>query len=164
MTHPALLDDESLLAACDFARSRASGPGGQHRNKVETHVTLTHRDSGISGQAGERRSQADNKKVALFRLRLNLALAIRGGGGPPSALWRSRCKGGRVTCSTSHRDFPAILCEALDAIVAAGDDPKPAAEHLGCSASQLIKLIKQHPPAFQAWNARRQAAGQHPLR
>ena len=49
--HPAALDVELLLRDCDLNRSRAGGPGGQHRNKVETAVTVMHRPTGISGSA-----------------------------------------------------------------------------------------------------------------
>lgn len=158
--HPAELDDEALLKQCRFDRGRTSGPGGQHRNKVETWVKLTHLPSGTSAQAGERRSQAQNKKVALRRLRLELALGIRSEPGPgPSDLWRSRCRKGKVRCNPAHADFAAILAEALDAIGAAGQDPRPAAESLGCTASQLVKLVAQHPPAFSAWNAERERLG-----
>ena len=41
-----------------------------------------------------------------------------------------------------HDDFPALLAEALDVLHASGNDPKAAALALGCSPSQLIKLLK----------------------
>lgn len=46
----------------------ASGPGGQHRNKVETGVRLMHRPSGITVTATERRSQYANRERAFERL------------------------------------------------------------------------------------------------
>ncbi len=162
MTHPAALSEEALLKLCTLDRGRTSGPGGQHRNKVETWIGLTHRESGVVGQAGERRSRADNKRVALFRLRLALATQVRADVATsiePSDLWRSRLSGARIACNPTHRDFPAMLAEAMDVIEHCGLQPGPAAERLRCSQSQLIKLVKKHPPAFSDWNRRRLDAG-----
>ena len=82
-----------LLAECDTKRQKRSGPGGQHRNKVETAVILTHRPTQIQGQASEQRSQEQNRRVALFRLRLNLALQFlcEVTNTIPSELWQQRC-------------------------------------------------------------------------
>lgn len=165
--HPATLADEELLAQCDLAKSRDGGPGGQHRNKVETKVTLTHRPTGVSAQAGERRSAVENKRVALRRLRLALATQVRVGvpaGEVRSALWRSRVRGGRIVVNPEHRDYPALLAEALDVIEASAFDPRRAALRLGCTPSQLVKLVQEHPPAMERWNAGRAERGQHPLK
>ena len=61
-------DMRALLSDCDVEFFRAGGPGGQHRNKVETGVRLHHRPTGFKVQATERRSQSQNKSLALKRL------------------------------------------------------------------------------------------------
>jgi protein subunit release factor A len=71
----AALSDEALLAACDEEFFVAGGPGGQHRNKTSTAVRLTHRPSGLVITATERRSQLQNRGVALERLRERLEKA-----------------------------------------------------------------------------------------
>ncbi len=68
MTESFPTDRASLERDCDLEFFIASGPGGQHRNKVETGVRLTHRPSGISVTATERRSQHANREVAFERM------------------------------------------------------------------------------------------------
>jgi hypothetical protein len=169
--HPATLEPDRLAADCEFRATRRSGPGGQNRNKVETAVVLTHRPTGVIAQASEWRTQGENRVVALHRLRLELALTIRcqaprDGAGviTPSPLWRKRCRGGRIVVNPEHEDFPALLAEALDAIVECGDDPALAARTLGCSSTQLIKLLKDAPRSLSAINERRNQNGRHALR
>ena len=165
--HPAALAPALLLRACDVRRSRAGGPGGQNRNKVETAIHLLHRPTGVAAGATKRRSQAENQRVALFRLRVQLALDVRGdfGRGPaPSDLWRSRLHGGRVAINPEHQDFPALLAEALDALAARHFDPAPAAAFLGCTASQLLRLLKHEPRALVYVNQQRALRHQHALR
>jgi len=51
---------------------RASGPGGQHVNKTESAVRITHVPTGISAVAQEERSQARNRQLAFARLQKKL--------------------------------------------------------------------------------------------
>lgn len=166
MTHPATWPVEKLLGECRETRTRRSGPGGQHRNKTETAVVLEHVPSGLVAEANERRSQAENRQVAIFRLRLQLAVKWRVSIAPdavPSELWRSRCHRERLAISTEHSDFPALLAEALDLMAVVEFDVKRAASNLGVTPSQLVKLLKQEPPALSLVNAAREANGQHRL-
>jgi hypothetical protein len=160
--HPSQLSETDLLAQCTVRRDRRSGPGGQHRNKVETAVVITHDPTQIRAEASERRSQADNRRNAIFRLRLSLALHYRGKVEPtqvPTALWESRRVGERITISASHQDFPAIIAELLDYLEVTGFQLARAAEHFRASSSQLTRLLRSHPPALALVNERRVALG-----
>jgi hypothetical protein len=183
--HPAALTDEALLSGCDVTTGRAGGPGGQHRNKVETAVRITHRDTGLVGQASERRSQAENKRVAVRRLRWRLAVAVRtplpagdgdGDGASdddrqtpgvptPSPRWRDRVTAaGAIRLNAEHRDAPAMLAEAMDWLADSGGDVGRAARRLGVTTSQLVKLLAIEPEALESVNRRRAARGERPLR
>jgi hypothetical protein len=162
-----MLEEHFLLSQCEVRRQRRSGPGGQHRNKVETAVYLVHNPTRIEAGASERRSQAANRTVAIHRLRVKLAVAVRAAvadGRRPSDLWNSRLQGGRVLVHVDHHDFPALLAEAMDFVSAENYDLASAATRLGCTASQLVRLVKKEPSAFLACNQARQLRGLRLLR
>jgi hypothetical protein len=166
-SHPAALPIQRLLKECTARRTRRSGPGGQHRNKVETAVIIEHQPTGISAEASERRSQEENRQVALFRLRLNLAVEVRhpvGSPYTPSELWLGRCRGGRLAVNPRHDDFPALLAEALDVLAFCEDDIKAAAVVLRCTPSQLTKFVQLEPRAIAAVNRARERSGLHKLK
>ncbi len=160
--HPVELSDAALLAGCEVRRLRRSGPGGQNRNKVETAVQLVHHETGLVAEANERRSQAENRNVALRRLRLQLALAVRVSDvseTSPSALWQGRCRAGRISINPEHADFPRLLAEALDRLAAAEWSAPEAADRLGCTTSQLIRFVALEPRALALLNRERAGRG-----
>jgi len=70
-------EDDALLAECRVETFRSGGPGGQHQNKTESGVRLTHLPTGISVIARDSRSQHRNRQIVLARLREALEEASR---------------------------------------------------------------------------------------
>jgi hypothetical protein len=158
--HPAILPPDSLLAHVQEMHARRSGPGGQHRNKVQTAVVLLHRPTGIAAEAAERRSQAENRRVALGRLRLKLALEHRTPAlTVPSKRWQARVRGRQLVVAANHDDYPALVAEALDRLQAHALDMPAAAAALGVTATQLLKLFKKAPAAWTTLNRLRAGQG-----
>ena len=96
------LDDEALLKACDVEYFIASGPGGQHRNTTASGVRRTHPPTELSVTATERRSQVQNKGVALDRLReglkaLTFVPKVRRATKPSAGAKRRRLEGKKRT-------------------------------------------------------------------
>ncbi|MBI1345982.1 peptide chain release factor-like protein [bacterium] len=162
MIHPCSLPVDVLLKECAATTSRGSGPGGQHRNKTESAVVLTHRPTNVTGQASERRSQIENQQKALKRLRVNLALEVRSaeqGEFAPSELWRQRCPQTRIIINPDHADFAALLAEALDVLAYRHAQFTHSAEQLACTSSQLRKFLRLEPRAWQLVNQWRKQYG-----
>ncbi len=96
------LDDEALLKSCEVEYFIASGPGGQHRNTTASGVRLSHPPTELSVTATERRSQVQNKGVALDRLReglkaLTFVPKVRRATKPSAGAKRRRLEGKKRT-------------------------------------------------------------------
>ena len=80
MTDPILIpdSDEGLLKECQGETFGARGKGGQHVNKTESAVRITHMSTGIVATCQNERSQLQNKRECLNQLRSKLeALNVR---------------------------------------------------------------------------------------
>jgi hypothetical protein len=138
------------MGQCREERYKASGPGGQRRNKVLTANKLHHPLSGVSAQAHESRSLEENRKRALHRLRERIAIEIRS---PfdlatprlPSELVAQRGAKDTLSINRKNRAYPIVLATALDALKAAGGSYAKAARSLGITTSQLMRFLKDDP-------------------
>lgn len=151
-------DDALLLRDCDEEHFRASGPGGQHRNKVETAVRLHHRPSGVSAQAVESRHREENRLKALRRLRDALALQLRlpfdlASPDVPAEFAARRNSEGQLSVSQKNPGYPIIVATALDALAAAQGSYAAAGKALGLTTSQLIRFLQADP---QVWRTLRE--------
>lgn len=169
------LSDEELLAQCRFERFRVSGPGGQHRNKTDSAVRLTHEPTGVVGYASERRSQHQNRATALSRLRRSMALEVRREVGldlyhPPRSLQRVLPRSIRTELPSKdrvgprHREFWTGVGPLLDLFDAVGGSTADCAALVGCSSNQLTKLFASESNLWAAANATRARFGLNPLR
>ena len=64
MINPSKVNERDI----SFQTMRSTGPGGQHVNKVNSAVRAIHKPTGIQVVAMDRRSQHQNKKLAIARL------------------------------------------------------------------------------------------------
>lgn len=178
--HPCQLDEATLSSQCRVQFTRRGGPGGQHRNKVDSAVVMIHQPTQIIAEANERRDQSQNRRVALGRLRRQLSWLVRGlspaptakSGGQtaqagcepesvvgPSSLWQARCIARPADVSPEHWDYPTLVAEALDRVVASGWELSTAAQRLGVSSARLAKLFRADRQTLEWINRQRKLAG-----
>ncbi len=136
-----------MLKECRQERYRASGPGGQRRNKVETAIRLHHRPSSLVAQAEESRSPEENRVRALRRLRVRIALALRAPFDlevptlPPEFLAQRGPRGG-LSANPRNRVYPIVVATVLDALESAEGSYAKAARALGLTTSQLLRFLR----------------------
>jgi RF-1 domain len=169
-----VLTDEQLLAQCQVDTYRASGPGGQKRNKTSSAVRLRHPPSGLLVIAEESRSQHENKARALRRLRQALFLRLRdelaAGTRTPDALATRpelaavRTAAGRLVVGRKDPRFWPAAGLVLDVLQAATARVSDAARLLGVSTGNLIDFLQTDPKLWEQANALRQRFGQKPLK
>lgn len=166
-----LLSDDALIAQCEVDRYRASGPGGQHRNKTESAVRLRHKLLGVQAIGEDSRSQSENKLHAVRRLRSSIALEVREpvrleGYKPPPRL-AALVAGGTAPLGAKTRltgAYWAGIAELLDLLVANNLEIGTSAQLLGISTGALSKLLLHDDQVGRVLNDLRRAAGMRPLR
>jgi hypothetical protein len=168
------LTDAQLLAQCEVDTYRASGPGGQKRNKTSSAVRLRHPGSGLIVIAEESRSQHENRARALRRLRQALYLKLRDeltvGELTPAVLaarpdFQQACEpDGRLNLGRKDPRFWPAAGVVLDVLAAVGARVSDAAAALGLSTGNLIAFMQTDPKVWEQANVLRTRLGLKPLR
>ena len=149
------LSDEELLKLCTIDFFKATGPGGQKKNKTESAVRLTIKENGITASASEERQQSVNRIRAIKRLRLQLALELR----EPAEKWSRQ-----MDMNPKNPDYPAFAGCLIDNLVDHSWQVSSAAANLGLSTGQLIKILAKNDTLWQYINRERQKAGHKVLK
>ena len=161
--------DDALLADCAVDAYRASGPGGQKRNKTSSAIRLRHQPSGLLVISEESRSQHENKRRAVRRLRMAIAIGVRTPTDPatrlPADLQAYILPDGRIRIAETNESRPQFVAFVLDCLVANAGSISDVADAVESSSSQLIRLLMQDGgAALAAANKIRTAHGFRPLR
>jgi hypothetical protein len=168
------LSDKELISQCEIDTYRASGPGGQKRNKTSSAVRLRHPPSGLRVIAEESRSQHENRERALRRLRQALFLKVRDTL-PDEALapevlaahadlCRARDRDGRLHLGRKDARFWPAVGVVLDVLDAVGARVSAAAAALGITTGNLIDFLRSDPKVWEVANHLRGRHGHPPLR
>ena len=162
-----LASDDALIAQCEVDRYRASGPGGQHRNKTESAVRLRHKLTGISAIGEDSRSQSENKLHAVRRLRAALALEVREPVTGISPRLAAFVAAGTAPLGAKTRltgEYWAAMGELLDLLVANHLEIATTAQLLGITTGAMSKLLLHDEQVGRVVNDLRRAKSMRPLR
>jgi hypothetical protein len=168
------LSDAQLLQQCEVDTYRASGPGGQKRNKTSSAVRIRHLPSGLIVIAEESRSQHENRERALKRLRHAFYLKLReplpaGALTADGLRLRSealRCtleEAGKLHLGRKDPRFWPVVGVVLDVLSSVQARVSEGATALGVSTGNLLDFLQTDPKVWEQANILRARCGQKPL-
>jgi hypothetical protein len=167
------LTDRQLLEQCDVDTYRASGPGGQKRNKTSSAVRIRHPQSGLIVIAEESRSQHENRARAFRRLRQAIYLQIREELRAEALnreflLNRPEYKealnaSGRLAIGRKDPRFWPAAGIVLDVLLAAKARLAESALALGVSTANLVEFLQTDPKLWEQAGRMRAQFGLKPL-
>ena len=143
-------DDRTLLGQCVFNEYQASGPGGQKRNRKYSGARLKHTPSGIEAYDAESRSQNDNKRAALRKLREKIAIEVRSDVSPSLDT---------LEIGRRNQRYPLLLAILVDALYKCDFRVSDAAAELGISTGRLSKLLARDNRVWTLLNKEREIRG-----
>ena len=141
-----LLEEQEFLkhCLCDFYKAR--GPGGQKKNKTESAVRLTLKESPIAATASEDRKQSINRSKAVRRLKLQVAFEIRLTAVP----WK-----GQLDMNPSNKLYPHFCAVLFDHFHDNDWQMSTVANIYGISTNKLVKIISKSDTLWQEVNRQR---------
>jgi hypothetical protein len=142
-------NDKELFVHCTMESFQASGPGGQRRNRKFSAVRITHKPTNLSVISAETRSQLNNRQIALRKLRIKLAIEIRG----PNIFLD------RLKISLSNPMYPLWIALLFDKLWKFKFSISKTADSLHISTSKLIKLIARDSSIWKTINYNRENFG-----
>jgi len=161
-----VLDDDALMAQCAVDLYRASGPGGQKRNKTSSAVRLRHLPSGSMVIAEESRSQHENRARALRRLKRALYLTLREP--PPEKLLEALAElgllPGKPWPGPKAAGFLPGVALVLDMLEAMEGRVADCALRLGVGSALIAEFLRQDEDAWKEAAQLRQRHGLPVLR
>ena len=143
------LPDEQFLQHCEERFVRSGGPGGQKRDKTSSGVRLAHLPTGLSAKATESRSQHENRRRALKRLRWEIALKVRQPVDkerfrPPAAFSAALDESGRINMSEKNESWPQVANCLLNLLEASQGRVSDAARLAGMNTGQFSRTLTRN--------------------
>jgi len=161
-------EDSHLLGQCEVDTYRASGPGGQKRNKTSSAVRLRHKLSGLIVISEDSRSQHENKARALKRLRREICLSLREEPGDPQvpipAPFGPFLASDGITISSKNPAFFPLAGWLLDGLFLHQGRVSDLAQTLGMNTAQVVAFFQSDSHVWQEANRIRKQMGHPPLR
>lgn len=144
-----LLSNEEIMKDCSFEGFQASGPGGQKRNRKYSAVRLVHIPTNISATAVESRSQINNRNAAIKKLKIKLAMEVRG----PEYIIEN------YMISLSNPLYPLLVAVLFDKLYQYNFAISDVARSVELSTAKVIKLIARDKNVRQKINELREIHG-----
>ncbi len=141
------MSDDELIQTCEFSTYKATGRGGQKKNKSSSAVRIIHKQTQITVTASKSRCQHTNRKIALKKLRYNIAFTLRASETPELT---------NMEMSPNNKRFYLWVAFIFDLLYRHHFAVSNCAKELNISTSRLIKLLARDGDVWQEVNKQRQ--------
>jgi hypothetical protein len=154
------LEEADFVKQCRVDAYAASGPGGQKRNRTYSAIRVVHVPTGIISIAEESRSQHENRRRALRRLKKKIALSLRAQTPATPArdapeVMRLFGQENPARINPKNPAYPLVCAMVLDSLLFAGGKISATAMALGVSTGRLNSLLLRDRELLAAANALR---------